>query len=339
MDCLHCGKLLINMNSLLDKKTKVGGWVNKELGLVVEAMEGFLQNDCEAINELCKQVFKYKGKLLRPSLLLLSWRSVKNKITTVPHCVHVMAGVFELIHLATLVHDDVLDEAELRRGGQTINILQGNEAAVMFGDYLLSSAYHFCSTVEDPELNRFLGRVTTRVCVGEVSQLYSRNNIGLSVAEYYKIIKNKTGVLIGGCCSVGGTLGGANQEQRKALDVFGSNVGLAFQIRDDLLDLLCEEVEIGKPVGGDIQKGKMTLPLILLLKQNPGFKKVVKEAFNSGERGVLRDLVKSNEIDLCCFKEVDNLINLSVEGVKGCFDDRASEPLCLLANQLRHTVG
>ena len=192
MDCLHCGKLLINMNNLLDKKTKVGGWVNKELGLVVGAMEGFLQNDCEAINELCKQVFKYKGKLLRPSLLLLSWRSVKNKITAVPHCVHVMAGVFELIHLATLVHDDVLDEAELRRGGQTINFLQGNEAAVMFGDYLLSSAYHFCSTVEDPELNRFLGRITTRVCVGEVSQLYSRNNIGLSVAEYYKIIENNT---------------------------------------------------------------------------------------------------------------------------------------------------
>ena len=326
------------MDCLLDKNTRVGEWVYRELGVVVGLVEDFLRSDSYPVNELCKQVFKYQGKLLRPSLLLLSWQLAKNKFIETPQHVRVMAGVFELIHLATLVHDDVLDEADLRRGGQTINFLEGNEAAVIFGDYLLSSAYHLCSSVGDPELNRLLGCITTGVCVGEVSQLYSRNNVDLSAEDYYKIIENKTGVLIGGCCSVGGMLGGANRERCEALGVFGNSVGLAFQIRDDILDLLCEEGEIGKPVGGDIQKGKMTLPLILLLKQNPDLRGVVVEAFCSGDRGVLKQLVRDKQVDMCCFKEINTLIDRGVGEISGCFGVKASETLCLLANKLRRTV-
>jgi octaprenyl-diphosphate synthase len=171
-----------------------------------------------------------------------------------------------MIHMATLVHDDVLDESSVRRGGATVNALHGNEMAVMLGDYLISNAFHLCSTIGDPNLNLRLGEITNTLCEGEIVQLHNRENVDLDEDMYLTIVTNKTASLIGGCCELGARLAGADLKIQKALHEYGINLGVAFQITDDLLDLTADQQELGKTVGRDLDMGKLTLPLIRALR-------------------------------------------------------------------------
>ncbi|MDZ4752979.1 MAG: polyprenyl synthetase family protein [Phycisphaerae bacterium] len=235
---------------------------------VEHIFERQLTSDFPAVNQLCRHVERYRGKMLRPTLVVLCGlaasdnpsdrRSVRDEHLTV-------ACVAEMIHMATLVHDDVLDEAETRRKGQTVNALRGNETAVMLGDYLISNAFHVCSKVGDPSINLQFGEVTNTLCEGELIQLHHRDDTSLDEATYFEIIRRKTAALVGACCRFGATLSGAPDPVIRALDRFGMAVGTAFQIQDDVLDLAGKEAVVGKSLGRDLQKGKMTLPLILLL--------------------------------------------------------------------------
>ena len=228
--------------------TNIGGWLSNELDVVAQLLEEHLKSEHDAVNEVCRYLSGYQGKMLRPSLVLLSWGAVRGG-GVIHGDVHRAAGVVELIHLATLVHDDVLDEADIRRGGQTVNSLWGNEGAVMLGDYLLSSAFHLCSTIRNPDLNILLGEVTNTLCAGEVAQLYHRNDLKLSLQEYYQIIHDKTASLISASCKIGCVLGGADRQTIYDLGVFGKSIGTAFQIRDDLIDILSDSGTAGKPTG------------------------------------------------------------------------------------------
>ncbi len=241
------------MNTMMDMSTELGQWLADELGAVSKTILSHLHNDHDGVNELCGELAAYRGKMLRPSLVLLSWRSVCTQQSQCSDNVAKIAAVVELIHLATLVHDDVLDEASIRRGEKTIHCLRGNEAAVMLGDYLLSSAFHLCSTVQNPSLNLLLGDVSRTVCAGEMMQLYHRNNIDLHIDDYYKIIQDKTASLISASCTMGGLLGGASDHILASLAAFGNAVGVAFQIRDDLLDILGEPSLTGKGSGIDLE--------------------------------------------------------------------------------------
>ena len=158
------------MNTLIDMTSDLGVWLSGELSAVSIVMSDHLEDARAEVNEVCEELAAYKGKMLRPSLLLLSWRAVSKEAVTTKS-VRTAAAVVELIHLATLVHDDVLDEADIRRGTRTLNSLRGNEAAVILGDYLLSSAFHLCSTIKIPALNVLLGEVTNTLCAGEIVQL------------------------------------------------------------------------------------------------------------------------------------------------------------------------
>jgi octaprenyl-diphosphate synthase len=256
------------MKNPIDMTTPIGVWLANELDQVSLVMSDHLKNKHKEVTAICEELAAYRGKMLRPTMLLLSWKSVSSCETT-PEAVRVAAGVVELIHLATLVHDDILDESDLRRGAQTINSLLGNEAAVMLGDYLLSSAFLLCSTIKNPELNLLLGKVTNTLCAGELVQLSRRNDMDLDIESYFQIIRDKTASLIAASCEMGAVLGGGSGREIKALKEFGSSVGMAFQIKDDLLDLLGERAIIGKPAGRDLDKGKLTLPVITMLVENP----------------------------------------------------------------------
>lgn len=324
------------MNTVIDISSEVGSWLSGELVLVSELTESFLHNDQIEVNEVCKEALSYQGKMLRPSLLLLAWRCVGG-LTNIDD-VRRAAAVVELIHLATLVHDDVLDEALLRRGGKTINCLQGNEAAVILGDYLLSSAFHLCSTLRNPDLNILMGEVTRSMCAGELVQLHHRNCLSLSLDEYNNIIGGKTASLISACCEIGAVLGEASQEEVHALSSFGDCVGRAFQIRDDLLDLLCEETSLGKPVGRDLEKGKLTLPIILLLQQRPDLFEKVGQAIKKNNRLALKKLVDHTEvIDETQF-EVTSLVDSAVSGLCSHFSNDAEQQLCVLAHHLKTPI-
>jgi octaprenyl-diphosphate synthase len=164
--------------------------------------------------------------------------------------------------MATLVHDDVLDEAEIRRRGATVNHLWGNEAAVMLGDYLISNSFHLCSTIGEPWINVALGNVTNTLCEGEVAQLHHREDYSLDEATYFEIIRRKTASLIAESCRVGAKLAGGDGATTRALHQAGLALGLAFQIQDDLLDLIGRQEVVGKSLGKDLMKGKLTLPVI-----------------------------------------------------------------------------
>jgi octaprenyl-diphosphate synthase len=198
----------------------------------------------------------------------------------------VLATVVEMVHMATLVHDDVLDEAELRRKGATINHLRGNEAAVMLGDYLISHSYHLCSSVESQFASRLIARTTNQVCEGELLQIDNRNNLDLDEETYLQIITLKTAVLCAACCRLGAHYAGATESQVASMETYGLSLGMAFQIQDDILDIIGDVRTVGKTLGIDAEKGKLTLPAIHFLRTAP------KE-----HRELLRSLLEGNDAD------------------------------------------
>jgi octaprenyl-diphosphate synthase len=203
----------------------------------------------------------YRGKRLRPALLLLTARAC-GRVNPVHH---LLGAVVEMIHTATLVHDDVLDNAAIRRHATTVNAGWGNQASILLGDYLFTHAFHLSSTLDDVRACRIIGEATNRLCSGELHQICERGNLGLSEAEYFDIIDAKTAELTSCCCRLGALYSDMEDEIVERLASYGRNLGIAFQIADDLLDLVGEEETTGKSLGTDLEQQKLTLPLIRLL--------------------------------------------------------------------------
>jgi len=214
-----------------------------------------------------------RGKMLRPGLVLLSYRVVRDA-----SCEKKMrdgmrqaqadairiAAVMELIHNATLLHDDVIDEGQKRRGLATINSLWGNESAVLLGDILLSRVFQMCTDLE-PQIIRIIAAATTRTCEGELKQITQKRSWHLSESEYIDTISEKSAAVFSACCHLGSLLAGADHAQIQSLADFGLNFGIAFQITDDLLDIVGDESKMGKTLGSDANKHKLTLAVIHLL--------------------------------------------------------------------------
>ena len=211
-----------------------------------------------AINPLLEYVSS--GKMLRPGLVLLAGKC-SGKITDE----HIrVAVIVEMIHNATLLHDDVIDEGQERRGLPTINSLWGNESAVLLGDFLLSRVFKMCAKLE-PKVAKVIAATTGRICEGELRQIIQRENWQLSESEYIEIITEKSAALFSSCCYLGGLLGQATEAELRLLTDFGLNAGIAFQIADDLLDIIGDESKTGKTIGRDAAKNKPTLAIIHLL--------------------------------------------------------------------------
>src|SRR3954465_11968776 len=226
-----------------------------QLAAVERLFPDELKSDLPSVDALVKHVSRFRGKMLRPTLLLLAGKACGEL-----NDAHVtLATVVEMVHMATLVHDDVLDEAELRRKGATINHLRGNEAAVLLGDYLISHSYHLCSSLDSQLASRTIARTTNQVCEGELLQIDNRNNFDLDEETYLKIITRKTAVLCGTCCYLGALFAGADETTSRAMETYGLSLGIAFQIQDDILDIVGDVGTVGKTLGIDVEKGKMTL--------------------------------------------------------------------------------
>ncbi|TWT88593.1 Octaprenyl-diphosphate synthase [Pseudobythopirellula maris] len=232
------------------------GRVESRLQTELRAGDGRLAT--EEVDRVVRHGYRLGGKRLRPALVLLSARAAGEACDD-----HVLLGVVvEMIHTATLVHDDVLDEATLRRHVQTVNARWGNETSVLLGDFLFSKAFYLASTLPTVDACRVIGASTERVCLGELRQTLSEGDLELDEEDYLAIVEAKTAELCACCCSLGARYAGASTEAIDALTAFGRDLGVAFQIADDLLDLTGEEAATGKTVGADLAKRKMTLPLI-----------------------------------------------------------------------------
>lgn len=212
------------------------------------------------VNRLLKHVRDRSGKMIRPGLLLLAGGCC-GKITDE----HIrVAAIVEMIHSATLLHDDVIDEGQKRRGRPTINNLWGNEAAVLLGDFLLGRVFEMCAELGLP-VAKVIAGVAVRVCEGELRQIIQRQNWQLSESEYIDVITEKSAVLFSSSCQLGAISAQATETQARSLAEFGMNAGIAFQITDDLLDIIGDESKTGKTLGRDVDKHKLTLAVIHLL--------------------------------------------------------------------------
>ena len=231
----------------------------------LEAVEGLLQQELSSdnpfVDRLAQHGFRLGGKRLRPALVLLSAQACGGiRPEHLP-----LAVTAELIHTATLIHDDVLDEATLRRHLDTVNARWDNEASVLLGDYLLARAICLASSLDDNFACRVISESARRMCEGELRQIESRGNYDLSEADYFEIIAGKTASLMACCCRLGAHYAGAEPAVCEALARYGHDLGVAFQIADDVLDLVGDQATVGKSLGTDLLKQKATLPLIRLL--------------------------------------------------------------------------
>ena len=237
--------------------------VREELDQVEEVLRKELRSDYPFVDRLARHGFRLGGKRLRPALVLLSAKACGN----LKHEHVVLAAAVEMIHTATLVHDDVLDEAVLRRHLDTVNARWDNEASILLGDYLFSRAVCMSAALDDPFACRAIGEAAQTMCEGELRQVDTRGNYDLSEEDYLDIISNKTAALIACCCRLGAHYADADAEAVETMTRFGQNLGIAFQIADDLLDVLGDEKTAGKSLGTDVVKQKPTLPLIRLLNK------------------------------------------------------------------------
>lgn len=255
--------------------TTLGPTLARLLQDVQSRFSAELLSDTDCVNDLVEYAERYRGKMLRPTLVLVSAMAAEGseELGDLREPALVCAAVCEMVHMATLVHDDVLDEAQVRRRGATINRLRGNETAVMLGDYLISHAYHLCSSLGRADISRAIAAATNTVCEGELLQLSNRHNLDLDERTYFEIIRRKTAALCGLCCELPVRLrhpgAEANGDQRlaEALFGYGEKLGVAFQIVDDILDLSGDEQTVGKSVARDLAKGKLTLPVIRHLQE------------------------------------------------------------------------
>ncbi len=261
---------------------RVKSLINEQLIASAPALAGLASQDRRDrpadAGRLLEYVGARSGKMLRPGLVLLAGKCF-GKVTDQ----HIqVAAVLEMMHNATLLHDDVMDEGQTRRGLPTVNSFCGNEVAVLLGDFLLSRVFRMCTHLQ-PQAAKVVADSAVRLCEGELGQVVRKHNWQLTEQEYVEIITEKSAVLFNSACYLGALLAKADERRARSLAEFGLNSGIAFQITDDLLDLVGEESRTGKTLGTDVDKQKLTLAIIHLLgTADEARKKSIIDSFLDG---------------------------------------------------------
>ena len=229
-----------------------------DMEAVERQFEKHLESDVKLISQVGQYVLSSGGKRFRPMLLILS-----SRLGGYQGDKHIeLAGVVEFIHTATLLHDDVVDSATLRRGNRSANSVWGNQASVLVGDFLFAKSFSVMVGSESLKILQILSDTTTQLAEGEILQLINTCDLDVDETRYLQVVRDKTAILIAAACQVGGVLCGVNAEQEGALREFGLEIGTAFQLMDDALDYVADQEDFGKERGHDLFEGKMTLPLI-----------------------------------------------------------------------------
>ena len=268
--------------------------VREDMKKVEEVLNRNFQSEVLLIPTITRYLNGAGGKRLRPMFLVLSSK-ISGYSNGNRHILN--ACIVELIHAATLLHDDVVDEAFIRRGNPSANRKWGNEASVLVGDFLFSKSFLLLASEDDSKINKSVSAASKEVAEGEVLGLATKGNFDISEDEYMDIIYKKTASLISVSCRIGAIIGNASQEKEKALADFGLKAGIAFQLVDDILDYTGNPEKFGKTIGLDFQKKKMTLPLINLFQKAP-----------AKEKKKIQELVRSNGNLSCRLKTLVDMM-------------------------------
>ena len=309
------------MGSVVQLKQKINDSYNdlriiseNKLSLVDEKIKTKLESDVDLIHEMVKYHLKSGGKRLRALLTLGSSKlcGYSNGLRDVN-----LAACVELIHCATLLHDDVIDQSELRRGKKTTNKIWGNQSSILVGDYLFSRSFEMMVEDGDIEVLKLLSSTSSTIAQGEVLQSQHSNEIDILEETYLKIINSKTAALFSAATKVGGIITKRTDKEKNALEFYGKNLGLTFQIADDTLDYNSNVNLFGKKIGKDFFEGKVTLPVILVYQEsNFNEKQSIKKMFNQKTRSneeldYILKLIKKYNIINACYKKAEHFINLA----------------------------
>ena len=260
---------------------KIFGLVRDEMSLVEAEFERQARSNIQVIDYLGDYLRSSGGKRVRPALLILANYGVGGKGSD--DSVIRLATVMEMLHTATLVHDDIIDNADLRRNRTTINARFGNHAAVLMGDWLYMSAFETALRERSLEILDILTRLTRKMTEGEIIQLTTVGDVEITEKRYFDILTRKTAFLFSGCCEIGAILGNASKEVQLAMREYGMNLGIAFQLADDLLDFTSDQTVLGKAAAADLLEGKLTLPLIKLIESDVSVKSELEEIMLNGQ--------------------------------------------------------
>ena len=258
----------------------------------MDAVDGLIRrrlaSDVVLINQVAEYIIGAGGKRLRPMLLLLAAGALGHRGPDA----HQLAAVVEFIHTSTLLHDDVVDESDLRRGRRTANAVWGNAASVLVGDFLYSRSFQLMVELDSMEVQRILADTTNRIAEGEVLQLLHVRNPDTDEARYLQVIERKTAVLFAAATRLGALLADASPDACDAMHAYGLNLGFAFQIADDVLDYAADAGALGKNVGDDLGEGKATLPLIHAMRHaDPATARQLRAAIETGDGDALPDVL------------------------------------------------
>lgn len=300
--------------------------IGEDLKKVEEQFRKDLESEVPLIRKVGEYVLSSGGKRVRPAVLLLAARLCEYQGTqAIP-----LASVVEFIHTATLLHDDVVDSAILRRGLASANTLWGNEASVLIGDFLFSKSFSLMVAAGSLDVLRVMSKATTVIAEGEVMQLLYTGEVDLTEDQYIEVVRAKTAVLLSAACQCGAILGEVSPEQEQALADFGMEMGIAFQLMDDILDYTASEEEFGKSIGHDLEEGKLTLPLIHALR-----------GCSKEEREAVAAIIEKDEVTPEDFRLVSGLvqtyggIEYTVEKARACVASCARHLACFPANNCK----
>jgi octaprenyl-diphosphate synthase len=289
---------------------QVFGLYEPELKIVEDRLKDFFKSIASPIPLIGKHLIDSGGKRLRPLLLILSAdiSGFKGEARLD------LAGIIESIHAASLLHDDVVDAAEVRRGKLPAHSIWGNQIVILVGDFLYANALRLAVMQKNQKIMETLSGATTRMTEGEILQLTKIGDPDITEEEYLNIISAKTGALISAACRIGAILGSLPENKENALSHFGMKTGTAFQMADDILDYMADEGKLGKRLGKDLREGKITLPIIYLLKvatdkEVREVKNIIKDGFKQGDLKRIRELFKKHNVLTLSFKKAHGLIS------------------------------
>jgi octaprenyl-diphosphate synthase len=312
---------------------QVFGLYEPELKIVEDRLKDFFKSIASPIPLIGKHLIDSGGKRLRPLLLILSAdiSGFKGEARLD------LAGIIESIHAASLLHDDVVDAAEVRRGKSSAHSIWGNQIVILVGDFLYANALRLAVMQKNQKIMETLSGATTRMTEGEILQLTKIGDPDITEEEYLNIISAKTGALISAACRIGAILGSLPEDKENALSRFGMKTGTAFQMADDILDYMADEGKLGKRLGKDLKEGKITLPIIYLLKvatdkEVREIKNIIKDGFKQGDLKRIRELFKKHNVLTLSFKKAHGLISDAKVNLEMFPHSAAKEALLTIAD-------
>ncbi|UFT97626.1 heptaprenyl diphosphate synthase component II [Radiobacillus kanasensis] len=310
-------------------------YLKTELNQIEKTLNETIHAKDPILREASQQLLKAGGKRIRPVFVLLAGSFGDYQFDRLK----TVAVSLELIHMASLVHDDVIDEAELRRGKPTVKAKWDNRIAMYTGDYIFARSLEYLTDIDNPRAHRILSETIVELCIGELKQMEEKYNLDQSIRNYLRRIKRKTALLISSSSQLGAIASGAPKEYEQALMQYGYYVGMSYQIIDDILDFTSSSSELGKPAGGDLLQGNITLPVFYAMEDSD-FKDALRQTLAAEEKidpadiqPFVEHIKKSNAIDRA-YAISEKYLNKAYEALEVLPNTRAKHSLTTIAKYI-----